>query len=292
MKDKRQGSQERCWRRRVLSYGRWSRCFGLFAIFVVLWWLGGAACVGGVAQESVVGDATERGTEAASEPQAWGPKEPTAWEGSDLDAGIPEGYVWGEAGGGFAQGVLSFSPTSGVSYGQEDFPSKILGPPQGSGLGKGSLDVVSLGCDGEIILEFLDPMIGDGPGPDFIVFENAFSPNGVGSFAEPAEVSVSVDGKNWRAFPCDPKSTSWPYAQCAGVRPVFSSPENGISPYDPSVSGGDVYDLRDLGVSVARFVRIRDRSRALPDAARWCQAHNAGFDLDAISVIWPYRPKP
>jgi len=248
--------------------------------------------VGGVAQESVIGDATERGTEAASEPQAWGPKEPTAWEGSDLDAGIPEGYVWGEAGGGFAQGVLSFSPTSGVSYGQEDFPSKILGPPQGSGLGKGSLDVVSLGCDGEIILEFLDPMIGDGPGPDFIVFENAFSPNGVGSFAEPAEVSVSVDGKNWRAFPCDPKSTSWPYAQCAGVRPVFSSPENGISPYDPSVSGGNAYDLRDLGVSVARFVRIRDRSRSLPDAARWCQAHNAGFDLDAISVIWPYRPKP
>ncbi|MCK6509524.1 cell surface protein [Myxococcota bacterium] len=292
MKNKVQGLQERCWHSMMRCYRRWPRCFGLVAILGVLWGLGGAACVGGVAQESVAGDAAEWGAEAGAEQQAWKAKELTAWEGSDLDAGIPEGYVWGEAGGGFAQGVVSFSPTGGVSYGQEDFPNKLLGPPQGSGLGKGSLDVVSLGCGGEIILEFSDPMIGDGPGPDFIVFENAFSPNGVGSFAEPAEVSVSVDGKNWRVFPCDPQSASWPYAQCAGVRPVFSSPENRISPYDPQVSGGDVYDLRDLGVSVARFVRIRDRSRALPDAARWCQAHNAGFDLDAISVIWPYRPKP
>lgn len=264
---------------------------GWCAVFGVVWAIGGVACVGGVAQESLVEFAVESFAEGGVEKEPWKPQEPKAWEGSDLDAGIPEGYVWGERGGGFAQGVISFSPAGGVSYGQEDFPSKILGPPQGTGQGKGSLDVVSLGCDGEIVLEFSEPLIGDGPGEDFIVFENAFSPSGVGSFAEPAEVSVSVDGKAWRVFPCDPSATSWPYAKCAGIRPVFASVENGLSPYDPQIAGGDAYDLRDVGLSVARFVRIRDRSRALPDAARWCQAHNAGFDLDAIAVIWPYRPK-
>ncbi|MCB9644700.1 MAG: cell surface protein [Myxococcales bacterium] len=189
------------------------------------------------------------------------------------------------------QRVISFTPASNVSYGHDDFPTKILGPPQGTGLSKGSLDVVSLGCGGEIVLEFSQPLIGDGPGVDFVIFENAFSPSGNGSFAEPAEVSVSLDGKDWRTFPCDPAGTSWPYAQCAGVQPVFSSKESGISPDDVGKAGGDGFDLKDVGLSIARFVRIRDKSRELPEASRWCGAYNGGFDLDAVVVIWPYRPK-
>ena len=222
--------------------------------------------------------------------EPWRDREIVPWEGVDLDAGIAEGYVWGERGGGFIQKVLSFLPSAAASYGHEDFPKRILGAPEGGGMMQGSLDVVSLGCGGEIVLEFSDPLIGDGEGIDFVVFENAFSPSGRGSFAEPAEVSVSVDGKVWKSFPCEPATTRWPYPRCAGVQPVLSSSQNGISPYDVEAAGGDGFDLAWVGMSVARFVRIRDRSAEHSEAARWCSSYNAGFDLDAVAVIWGYRP--
>ncbi|MEM1008921.1 MAG: cell surface protein, partial [Myxococcota bacterium] len=129
------------------------------------------------------------------------------------------------------------------------------------------------------------PWIADGPGIDFVIFENAFE-NAVGSFAEPAEISVSVDGSKYVTFPCDPRGISWPFAQCAGVRPVFSSPLNQISPFDRKRAGGDGFDLRDVGLRFARFIRIRDRSRALESSGIWCEGESAGFDLDAVAIIW------
>ena len=53
-------------------------------------------------------------------------------------------------------------------------PDIVLGPPVGGGALAGSLDVVSLGFSGEIVLCFEPNAIVDGPGADFIVFENAF----------------------------------------------------------------------------------------------------------------------
>jgi hypothetical protein len=66
---------------------------------------------------------------------------------------------------------------------------------------------------------------------------------------------------------------------CAGVTPVYSSPDNGISSTDPAVAGGDGFDLADLGISRARFVRVRDSGR------NGSGAPGGGFDLDAISVV-------
>lgn len=189
------------------------------------------------------------------------------------------------------QKVLSFTPARGATHGHEKFPKRIQGPPQGLGERKGSLDVVSLGCGGSIILEFSQPLIGNGPGPDFIIFENAFSYGGVETFAEPAEVSVSVDGKKWYAFPCRPKDNPWPFPQCAGVKPVYSSSESGIDPKDPDKAGGDAFDLEDLGLPFVRFIKIVDKSMDNPDSASWCGQYNAGFDLDAVTVLWSYQPK-
>ena len=54
----------------------------------------------------------------------------------------------------------------------------MLGPPGGIVKSGGSLDVVSLGLGGVIVLGFGDKAITDRPGPDLVVFENPFWPGG------------------------------------------------------------------------------------------------------------------
>ena len=183
----------------------------------------------------------------------------------------------------FVTGVVSFTPGPCSGFGKSDMPGIVEGPPKGGGAQKGSLDVVSLGVGGEIVLSFAPNAIVDGPGPDFIVFENPFyiGGNPMKPYAEPGEVSVSDDGSTWSTYPCT--ATSYPYGSCAGWHAVYSAPGNGISPVDPATAGGDAFDLADLGVTHARFVRIRDVSgEVCPDAGG---SNTDGFDLDAISTV-------
>jgi hypothetical protein len=157
-------------------------------------------------------------------------------------------------------------------------PDIVLGPPKGGGASTGSLDVCTLGNGGVITLGFAPSLIVDRPGPDFIVFENPFDVNGdpTKPFAELGTVAVSDDGVTFHEFPCT--ATMYPYGSCAGWHPVFANADtNDIDPTDPSVAGGDAFDLADLGLSEARFVRITDRVD---------QTGTAGtFDLDAISIV-------
>lgn len=212
------------------------------------------------------------------------------WTGLTSDTSIPPDVAWQKPKDPFVQRVVRFAPSASARFGHNHFPQAIQGPPQGAGEKQGSLHVVSLGCGGSIILEFSNPFIGNGPGPDFIIFENAFSYGGTETFVEPAQVSVSIDGKTWYDFPCQPDKTPWPHPQCAGIRPVFAHPNNNIDPQDPKAAGGDAFDLADVGLSFARFIKIEDRSHLHPDAKLWCGGDNAGFDLDAISILWGYRP--
>lgn len=180
----------------------------------------------------------------------------------------------------FIAHVVAFTPGNNASFGQDKLPDIVKGPPKGAGACKGSLDAVSLGDSGEIIVE-MGMTIVDGPGPDFIVFENAFIAGCQGDesqvYAEPGEVSVSEDGESWHVFPC--METSFPYGQCAGWRAVFSNPDNDISPLDIDKAGGDAFDLADIGIERARFVRIRDMGSQKGGPP------SAGFDLDAIAVV-------
>jgi hypothetical protein len=152
------------------------------------------------------------------------------------------------------------------------------------------VDVVSLGYKGEIVVGFDPNAIIDQPGPDFIVFENAFYAGG--DPAKPAadlgEVSVSDDGTTWSTFPCAPAASA-PFGACAGWHPVYSAPGSGISPVDPATAGGDVYDLADVGLTHARYIRIRDMgSVACPEAG--AKPTNVGFDLDAIAIVHAAMP--
>jgi hypothetical protein len=187
----------------------------------------------------------------------------------------------------FATQVVSVTYGDCAGFGLTSMPDIVYGPPVGAGAASGGLDVVSLGFKGEIVLGFGDNAIVDGPGVDFLVFENAFYVDGDPSKAiakDLAQVSVSNDGTTWSDFPCTdgPGPT---YGTCAGWHPVYSAPGNGISPVDPQHAGGDPFDLAAVGLVSARFVRIRDLGLTICPADPAAKPTTNGFDLDAIAVV-------
>ncbi len=212
----------------------------------------------------------------------------------------------------FPDRVASFSPGPGAGFGQSFFPQNVLGPPNGNANPQlpnaSEADLLSLGVGGSIVLEFISNVVVDGPGPDLTVFENPFQPIGYPDFvfAETATVYVSTDSLTWVTFPFefdDPGTTAglyekWRYRGLAGVTPVYSSPMNGISPFDPGVSGGDFFDLRLLGLTYVKYIKIADtgttdiaptldsRGNVVNDPGNAMNAPpTAGFDLDAVAAI-------
>ena len=174
-----------------------------------------------------------------------------------------------------------FTPGAGAGHGEAELPGSIYGAPSGLGAGSGSLDVLSLGMGGELVFGFGGSTVVDEPGPDLVLFENAFLIGGLESrpYAELAEVAVSSDGVSWKAFPCS--STAYPFTGCAGWHAVYA--KTAAEALEPSSSGGDAFDLADLGVPEARLVRLRDLTKsAAPDTA--------GFDLDAAAALHTRDP--
>lgn len=183
----------------------------------------------------------------------------------------------------FADCVHVFDPSDDTvaegAYNHEALPGVVTGAPGGS------LDTVSLGCGGEIVVGFGGDGVVDGPGVDLIVFENPFDV----SFPEPGRVEVSVDGCTWQAFDCDPITL----AGCAGASLVHATPDSGVDPRDPSAAGGDAFDIAQLGLSQVKFVRIVDVSAAYWQAqgdgqSDYCdpgQGGKGGFDLDAMVAV-------
>jgi len=178
----------------------------------------------------------------------------------------------------FITNVVRVDYGAGAGFGQTSFPTVVEGPPKGGGCCQGSLNVLSLGTGGSIVVEFGQTIV-DGPGADFIVFENVFDIGGDPQIpnADPGAVEVSADGVNWFAFPCT--VAAYPWGLCAGWHPVFANSDaNRIDPLDPAMAGGDPFDLADLpadgGVSEVRYLRITDRVDVDGD-----------FDLDAVGIV-------
>jgi hypothetical protein len=176
----------------------------------------------------------------------------------------------------FGEEVVSFEPGDGSGYGRDRFPGVVIGPPAAGGAP--SLDVLSLGAGGVIVIGFGDADIVDGPGPDFVVFENPFWIRGdpKDPYRELGEVSVSSDGVAWQPFACDVAGIGdGRFPGCAGWTPTAEvDPETAL---DPAASGGDAFDLAALGVASARYVRVRDLEGS-------GEAPAVGFDLDAVGV--------
>ncbi len=144
--------------------------------------------------------------------------------------------------------------------------AKATNGVKGAGLGGGSTDVYSLQYasaipNDYIVLEWSDKKITNGPGIDFIVFENAFK---VGTstnyFMDIAIVEVSNDRASWCGFNPDyvftPETTyskkpeHW--LRFAGKTPVLFHEVTNNFDYVPSRvfnttnSGGDGFDLDHL----------------------------------------------
>jgi hypothetical protein len=254
-----------------------TRVWGSFGVGVLLLGCGSAGGGTGVSPISL-GDAAIPFVDAGAGDASW----------PMTDAGV----LVGEAGvvpvDRFVTKLVSVTYGACSGFGQGALPGIIEGPPVGAGTEEGSLNVLSLGNGGEMVVSFAPNAIVDGPGVDFIVFENPFwiggDPND--PYAEPGQISVSDDGVNWTPFTCDATNASGaPYGSCGGWHPVFSSPANGISPFDPSVSGGDPFDLHDIGVTRATFVKIVDQG-----GEPCTTAINNGFDLDAIAIVNAQNP--
>lgn len=88
----------------------------------------------------------------------------------------------------FADSVSVYSP--GDPEPNEDAldGELALGPPDYDEPGDGSY--TTLGCSGELVLQFTDNVVMDQPGPDLHVFE-------VGPDIEPTFIAISSDGENW-----------------------------------------------------------------------------------------------
>ncbi|MCB2198943.1 T9SS type A sorting domain-containing protein [bacterium] len=172
--------------------------------------------------------------------------------------------------------VVSVEYGVGAGFGQGDsYPNNILGPPDSAATpaapSSTAEEVLTLGAGGNIVLAFRDGGILDGEGADFTIFENPFFVGGGPAiFREVGLVAVSVDGEQWVEFPYNDES----FQGLAGVTPTNGS----ANPLDPSASGGDSFDLADVGLTFARYLRITDAGDAVSD-------NGDSFDLDAVAVI-------
>ena len=169
----------------------------------------------------------------------------------------------------FITEVVEVEFGEGAGFGQDQFPDIVFGPPLGAGPNSGSLDVVTIGHEGFLTVAF-DQKIVDGTGPDLIVFENVF----IGWY-ETGIISASTDGETWYTWDCDPLDADNGFPGCAGTSPSLSHPDNCINAQDPELAGGDAFDLADIGLSEALYIRIADSGANT----------SGGFDLDAVSII-------
>ncbi|QGX40057.1 OmpA family protein [Permianibacter aggregans] len=88
----------------------------------------------------------------------------------------------------FADQLVHFSPGKKASKAPFDQGAQALGEPNYKNTR--SPDFISLGCDGELVLQFTDNVLVDVPGMDLYVFE-------VGPFVEKTALFISQDGEQW-----------------------------------------------------------------------------------------------
>lgn len=175
---------------------------------------------------------------------------------------------------------------------------KAVDGVRGGGLGRGGFDVAQLNYQGgsTLVLGWSGRRLLDGPGVDFVVFENGFrmGDDPARHFMDVLIVEVSADGEAWFTLPHDyVAADETQYSACpgdwlgfAGVWPtLFNVDENPVDPFLFRAAGGDGFDLAALtgpearsavaaGITQVRLVTAPSRQN--PDTG-------AGFPHDAIS---------
>jgi hypothetical protein len=198
-----------------------------------------------------------------------------------------------------ANRVIAYAPLRPPNVTESDWPQFFhpewaLGPPGGT------LDTVSLGYD----MAALDPTapggsltlglggaddagtracVEDGPGDDFVVYENVFAVGGGGTYIEVATVSVSEDNAVWYTFAHE-------VSQEESSDPAHYTGFAGVT---PTAQGGDRFDLEVLIESEllpagwqACYVRLVDGGTLYPDYGNTqSDLWSTGADIDAVEVL-------
>lgn len=200
------------------------------------------------------------------------------------------------------RGYIKISDTSFTYTEGEISSNRAWSGSEQNAIGPANGQFVSLGDGGYAILQF-DKPISNGPGHDFVVFENAmFSPPNqtLTSFVELAFVEVSSDGVNYERFPSVSEmqfqtqissfqSVEWTkYHNFAGIYPVFY----GV-PFDLDDIPGEIVDKNNIThVKIIDAIGCINHEFATHDSegnivnCAWpTPFHTGGFDLDAVGVI-------
>ena len=163
-------------------------------------------------------------------------------------------------------------------------------------IGKADGMVVSLGDGGSAVLGFDFPVF-NGPGADFVVFENAFDDH----FLELAHVAVSSDGENFYTFPS--QSLTQTETQIEGFGTLEATKIHLLAgkysaPYGLPFNLDSLPDADQLDKSAITHIRITDvvgslnadfgsqdvEGRAINDP--WPTPFpSSGFDLDGVGVM-------
>jgi hypothetical protein len=193
------------------------------------------------------------------------------------------------------RGYINISDPSqtheGSNYASFGVPENALGPAVGS-----SENVVSLGDGGVATLTFNKP-IKNGPGPDFCIFENAFSD----TYLELAFVEVSSDGIRFVRFPAisltqtDEQINAFGALDATKIHNFAGKYRQGYgTPFDLE----DLIDSTDIDLNYITHVRIIDVVGSINPAYGTIDSQgnlindlfptpffSGGFDLDAVGVI-------
>jgi hypothetical protein len=127
------------------------------------------------------------------------------------------------------------------------------------GVRSGETGVFSIGYEAGVnnyvTVRWSERVVVDGPGTDFVLFENGFSIDEENVFMDQAVVFLSRDGVSWVPFPHDyvaldeTEYSSRPddWIGFGGVQPVRLHEENNpVHPFDNVAAGGDHFDMADL----------------------------------------------
>lgn len=207
-----------------------------------------------------------------------------------------------------ADTIVDAPGASGESTGD---PERAVNGVRGAGPNQGSLDVYSLDYAERphLVLGWRDLVMRDGPGADFVVFENPFrTADASAYFMDPLVVSVSRDGTTFVDLPhayvaADPTRYSTSpedWEGFAGLTPVLLHEEdNAIDPFDPIAAGGDAFDLATLpedggeGDAIrregARYVRLTSAAtleNPETGAPYPRDPVGTGADIDGVYARW------
>jgi hypothetical protein len=159
--------------------------------------------------------------------------------------------------------------------------------------------IVSLGDSGVAVIQFDNPIM-NGPGADFVVFENGFNVSAYNDFVELAFVEVSSDGSNFFRFPAVSKTN---YATQIGsfgtmdVSLINNLAGKYVGNYGTPFNLDDIPENTLLDKSNITHVKIidvigsiygivsKDSLGNIINDPYMTNFASGGFDLDAVGVI-------